>query len=165
MQKFIVRGLSALAAGAVLAMPALAKAATEKLVISGPGIAGLLETTDPQAIAPSIWGGDFVDWDSKAVAPAVQHGRYTVRFHVGNARHETRAAYVVYYVWDADAGRALVYIAGPGDEWYRVNAASIVRDGSDGRSWRDGHWYLASDAWGHAILAVLQEQGALHAAR
>jgi hypothetical protein len=165
MQKFIVRGLSVLVAGAVFAIPALAKAPTEKLVISGPGIAGLLETTDPRVITPSIWAGDFVDWNSKAAAPGVRHARYTVRFHVSQPRHESRAAYVVYYVWDPETERALVYIAGPGDEWYRVNAGSIVRDGSDGQSWRDGQWYVANDAWGRAIHDLLQGQGALRAAR
>jgi len=155
MQKIIVRGLSALLA-VMFVSPAFAKAATEKLVISGPGIAGQIETTDAKAIAPSIWGGNFVDWNSKAVEPAATHARYTIKFHIRTAQGGSRVAYVVYYVWDPDAKRALVYIPGPGEEWYGVNASSILRDGSDGRSWRDGRWYAATDDWSRAIREVLE---------
>lgn len=139
----------------VLCHVVYAKPETARLSVSGPGIPRVIETTAPEAIAPSVWAGEFVDWDAVTGEPAATWPRYTVQFHVESGSGHTRLAYVVYYVWDADVARGYVYVPGPGDEWYRLNASSIMRDGGDGRAWRDGRWYHASDTWSHAIRQLL----------
>ena len=145
----------------LLAIPfesALAKLETAKLSISGPGIFRSVETREPAAIAPSVWGGQFASWNDVAKEPQPTLPRYTVKFHVKTGPETTRMAYVVYYVWDPDAERAYVYVPGPGDEWYGLNASAILRDGSDGRTWRDGHWYCASEQWSRIIQELLDDE-------
>jgi hypothetical protein len=142
----------------MLMSPAFGKGETVKLTIAQAGLPASLDTIDADAIAPNVWGGDFVDWESRPQAPVANLPRYTIQFHVKPPREAVRMMYVVYYVWDSDAGRALVYLPGPGEKWYSLNVSTILRDGSDGRDWRDGQWYYATAAWTHAIQDVVRKQ-------
>lgn len=155
MRRFVNNRIWCTAFLTILCQVAFAKPETASLSIIGPGISSVIETTAPAAIAPSVWGGQFVDWGAATTEPLAALPRYTVKFHVESGSGTTRVAYVVHYVWDPEAGRASVYVPGPDDEWYRLNISSIIRDGGDGREWRDGRWYYASDAWGRAIRGLL----------
>jgi hypothetical protein len=45
---------------------------------------------------------------------------------------------VVYLVLDSRTGDGFVYLPGRGDEWYRENTGTIIRDGLDGK-WIERH--------------------------
>ena len=56
-----------------------------------------------------------------------------------------RKMYVVIYVRDPTSGAGLVYLPGRGEEHYRLNVRTILREGQDGK------WHHASEAWNEAI--------------
>ncbi len=145
--------LGALVFGAILvtiAVPVFAKGPTIKLTINGPSLGSPVVVTNKEAIFATVWGGEFVNWGAGSVAaPSSELARYTVQFHVLPPRSEVKMLYVVTYVWDAAAQRALVHLPGRGEEWYRLNVSTILRDGYDGK------WFYASDTWGRAIRQAL----------
>jgi hypothetical protein len=152
MARFFDTRLWPLAVLTLICELAVAKPDTAKLSITGPGISEAIETTAPAAIYPNIWGGQFADWAAVVSEPAADLPRYTVKFHAKTAPGKTQLVYVVHYVWDGEADRAYVYLPGPGDQSYRLNRSSIIRDGND------GHWYRASYTWSAAIRQLLPNQ-------
>jgi hypothetical protein len=85
-------------------------------------------------------------------APVASSPQFTIKFHVKPPRGEVRVLYVVRYVWDPNTRRALVHIPGPGDEWYRLNSSTILREDADGQ------WYYATDTWARAVHKALVSQ-------
>ncbi len=128
------------------------KGITVELSITGPGMSAPIHTSDAGAIDVNVWGGNFADWEKGVVdEPSLDLGRYLVHFWIQLPRSTTvQLKYVVWYVWDSDTQRALVYLPGPKDQWYRTNTYSILREGVD------GHWFYASRPWGLALKKVLQ---------
>jgi hypothetical protein len=150
MKRVVARHVVGLALAAGFVAPVFAKGLTVKLTVTGPGLPRPTDVTDPPAILPNVWAGDFVDWHTGPVEePARELSRYLIKFHVALARSETRMMYVVIYVWDPTARRAVVHLPGRGDEWYRLNVRTILRDG------QDGQWFYASEGWGRAIRRSL----------
>ena len=131
-----------------VAVPALAKAPTAKLALSGPGIAQPIELTQPDAISANVWSGNFIDRQSgMAEAPASELPQYTVQFYV-KLDDEVRMMYVVYYVWDEANGRALLQVPDVSDKWYELNVSTISRCCR-------GKWFYASKTWGETIKEAL----------
>jgi hypothetical protein len=98
----------ALSLALLISIPAMAKAPTAKVSVTGPGIGESIELTHRDVISANVWGGNFIDKQAGIVpAPAAELPRYTVQFHV-RLDSEVRMMYVVYYVWDSAAGRALL---------------------------------------------------------
>jgi hypothetical protein len=134
-------------------LPGSAKSRTVKLTISGPGIAGPLEVTDPAALA-SIWGGEFLA--GPAAQPDASLPRYVVSFYAVLMRAERTGSpeiklmYVVEYCRDPATGAGFVFLPGPGDERYKLNATTMLRDGQDGR------WRQAEPAWNEAVWKGLR---------
>lgn len=128
---------------------ALAKAPTARITITGPGIAQPVELTHEDAISAHVWGGNFIDKQSGIVAaPGSELPQYTVQFHVRISESDVRMMYVVYYVWDAASGRALIQVPGVSDQSYRLNVSTISRC-------CQGKWFYASAQWGETIKAAL----------
>jgi hypothetical protein len=131
-----------------LVTPALAKAPTAKVALSGPGLDTPIELTQPEVISANVWGGNFIDKQAGIVAaPAPELPRYTVQFHV-QLEDEVRMMYVMYYVWDTAAGRALLQVPDVSDKWYELNVSTISRCCR-------GKWFYATKPWGEAIQAAL----------
>ena len=151
----ISRSLMSLVAAFCVSEVLLAKGPTVKLTISGPGLSSPIDVVEKEATDPTVWGGQFIDWSSgRTVPPAAVVPQYTVQFYVKPPRGEVRMMYVVQYAWDQAAGRALVHLPGRGDEWYPLNAGTILREG------QDGGWFFASDVWGRAVRKALPERHA-----
>jgi hypothetical protein len=132
----------------LISIPAAAKAPTAMIVLTGPGIDEPIELTHRDAISVNVWGGNFLDKQTGVVAaPAAELPRYTVQFHV-QLKDEVRPMYVVYYVWDETAGRALLQVPDVSDKWYALNVSTISRC-------CHGKWFYASKAWGETIHAAL----------
>ncbi len=149
-RRFVLVALVVMVVASVVLLHA--KGETTKIVVTGPGLAQPLELTDKEVLAANVWAGEFVDWaKGKAVAPGANASRYLLQFHVRAPRMEPRMMYVVRYAWDDSANRALVYLPGRGDEWYRLNVSTILRDGLD------GHWFYATDRWSRAVRRALPQ--------
>jgi hypothetical protein len=120
---------------------------TVKLTISWPGLPQSIEVTDPPALAlANVFSGAFIG--TPATEPDPAWPRYAVAFDV-QTLERVKMAYVVYYSRDRWTGKAFVYLPGPGENWYRLNISTIIRDG------QDGLWHRALAAWSDAIDAHL----------
>lgn len=115
-------------------------------VWSGPGTySGSSEGTD----------GFIIDWRNGPITerPA-QLRRYELRFYAGPRDGKTppdppeKLAYVVLYENDPSTGQGYVYLPGNGDEYFRLNVASIHRQGLNGK------WLRASSAWQKAFASL-----------
>lgn len=148
--KRILTAFVCAAALVTIAVPAFAKGPTVALTVSGPSLASPVVVTNQEALAASVWGGEFANWGAGSVAaPSSELARYTVQFHVRPPRSDVKIMYVVTYVWDAAAREAFVHLPGRGEDGYWLNVGTILRDG------HDGHWFRASDIWGRAIRQAL----------
>ena len=97
--------------------------------------------------------GFIVDWRSGPISerPA-QLRRYELRFYAGPRQGKVppldppeKLAYVVLYENDPSTGQGYVYLPGSSDEHFRLNVASIHRQGLNGK------WFRASSAWQKAV--------------
>ena len=140
--------VSALSLLLFVALPAAAKAPTAKVAVNGPGLDHPIELTQRAVVSANVWGGNFIDKKTGVVdAPPAELPRYTVQFYV-QLDDEVRMMYVVYYVWDSAAGRALLQVPDISDRWYQLNVSTISRC-------CHGKWFYASPAWGESIHAAL----------
>ena len=150
MNRMFVSAIVVVAAAGIAAVGA--KGRTVKLTIAGPGITGTLDVTAPAALA-NVWGGEFLA--GPAAEPDADLPRYVVSFYVAlpqttsAAPSEVRVMYVVEYCRDPLTGVGYVYLPGRGDDRYRLNARTILREG------QDGTWQRATPAWSHAVAAAI----------
>lgn len=146
---FLAWAIVALSLVAVVASPiGLAKGPTVQLSISGPGIELPIHTTDPAAIAPNVWGGDFAQVESGTVAEPVKDlPRYQVHFWVA-LRESAEMKYAVLFVPDARTGTAYVYFPGRESRWYSNNVATILTE-------RNGNWFHAAPEWANAVTRAI----------
>jgi hypothetical protein len=99
--------------------------------------------------------GFIIDWRIGPITerPA-QLRRYELRFYAGPREGKTppdppeKLAYVVLYENDPSTGQGYVYLPGSGDEHFRLNVASIHRQGLNGK------WLRASSAWQKAFASL-----------
>ena len=132
----------------LLASPAAAKAPTAKIALSGPGMDNPIELTQHDVISANVWSGNFIDKEAGMVeVPATALPRYTVQFYV-RLDDEVRMMYVVYYVWDSAAGRAVLQVPDVSDARYELNVSTISRCCR-------GKWFYAAQPWGETIRAAL----------
>ena len=122
---------------------------TARLTISGPGLSQPLEVTDEHALALSnVFGGDFIG-EPAVHPPDAALPRYTIVFDVQTAEGVRTAAYTVEYCKDRWTGEAFIHLPGYGDDSYRRNIGTVLREGQDGK------WHRATKAWSEAINAHL----------
>jgi hypothetical protein len=134
-----------------------AKGTTNRIVVTGPGLATPLSLTDAAVVEANPWRGNFMDSDrGYARAPAATRPIYTLAFYVdlpGAAPSSAPALkYVVYYVPGSGSTPGLIHLPGRDDRWYRLNIATIMRNGDE------GNWFYASPRWDHALAALLAAQ-------
>lgn len=122
---------------------------TARLTVFGSGLQRPIEITDPPLLTLSnVFRGTFIG--GPTTEPDAAWVRYRVAFDVQTLDGVKAAAYVIYYCANSRTGEGFVYLPGPGDESYRRNISTILRDGQDGR------WHQASEAWSAALNARLQ---------
>jgi hypothetical protein len=122
---------------------------TARLTVSGAGLPTSIEITEPSVLAlSSVYEGAFIG--AEATAPDVAWPRYSVAFDIQTNDGVKEAAYRITYSKNRWTGEGFIYLPGPGDDWYRRNISTILRDGQDGK------WHRASPAWCEAINARLQ---------
>lgn len=146
-----IKQLLLVSAALLCAHPCLGKGTTVQLTIAGPDLEQPVHTEESLAISASVWGGNFVDWDSGPLSwPVDTLPRYLVHFWVRLPDNSVQMKYVVWYSWDPGQRHAIVCLPGPRDLWYRINVFSILRQG------QDGNCYRAADHWGRAIQSALR---------
>jgi len=94
-----------------------AKAPTAKITISGGGLTGAIEITDPRILEKSnVWVGNFLDSSRIPVKePPLGLRTYEVSFYVKSAHNNVRKAYVVYYSPHASTEQGYIYLPGKGE--------------------------------------------------
>ncbi|MDO8680646.1 MAG: hypothetical protein Q7R30_19180 [Acidobacteriota bacterium] len=108
----------------------------------------LIEITDPEVLALSnVFSGTFIT--STAEAPDAAWPRVAVVFDVQFPGRIKTGAYVVHFCMDPATGDGFIYLPGLGENSYRSNIGTIIRDEQDGR------WHRASSEWTSAISAHL----------
>jgi hypothetical protein len=118
---------------------------TARLTISGPGLSQPLEVTDENALALSnVFAGTFIG-EPQADPPGAELPRYSIVFDIQTAEGVKAQAYTVLYCKDRWTGDAFVYVPGYGDDGYRRNISTILREGQDGK------WHRAARPWSQAI--------------
>jgi hypothetical protein len=135
--------------------PLLAKAKTVKITISGAGLKTPIEISDPEILANfTVWTrtadhGLIIDWSQGPVRETPNTlRRYQVSFYA-DAPNE-RIVYVVYYVFNPNAGPGYVYLPGKSDEWYRLNTFSILRG-------EEGKWFPAWNVWERVARPLIEK--------
>jgi hypothetical protein len=138
--------------------PAFSKGKPDKIAIRGGKMARPIEITDPATLSGfDPWSGQFIDWSKGLVAnPPERSYAFEVFFYMkGMGRHsrydqgKLALMYAVRY-WPGRNGEpGYVYLPGKGEAFYDLNAATILRDGHDGR------WHYASPAWDALMKRVM----------
>lgn len=122
-----------------------AKGPTVRLVITGGGLAKPLIITDPAVLADSnVFGGTFLGPIASVSSIDSTWPKYIVSFFVelpAWMRQGVQMKYVVVYARNPQTGEGFVYLPAPGEEWYRLNASTILRNGLE------GNWLHASKVW------------------
>jgi hypothetical protein len=135
---------------AVFSVVVQASGPTKRVTISGPGLGTPIEIVNPALLELSnVWEGRFIG--ATLAAPQVKGPVYVVTFEgqAGAQRGALRRIYIVRVARDARVGALLIYLPGPTEEGYALNASSVARPGQDGR------WHRASAAWAAAIERYL----------
>jgi hypothetical protein len=108
----------------------------------------IAEITSGKAIDVNIWDESFIP--EIAREPPKELPRYLLSFYVEQERGPGRLAYVTRFAWNPQTREAFVHLPGRGEEWYRLNVGTILRDGKDGK------WLRADPVWGAAVAAALR---------
>jgi hypothetical protein len=123
-----------------------AKAASVRVSVTGPTLPHSIEITSGQALA-IIWAEDFLG--APAVEPDKTLPTYTVSFFAERAEKKVELVYVVTLVLDRRTDEGFIYLPGRGEDGYRLNTGSILRNGQDGK------WHHAPNEWCKAITDAL----------
>jgi hypothetical protein len=127
-----------------------AKAPTVRISVSGAGIRGAIEITNPQLLAISdVWIGQFLDLTrSPLTERPLGLTSYEVSFYVKLAANDVRKMYVVYYYTNVRSEQGFIYLPGGGPVW-QLNIGTIFRGGLEGK------WNYALPAWEALIKPVI----------
>jgi len=157
--------------------PTLSKGQTERIEISGAGLATPLEITDAAILGRfNIWNGPgveafdangrpipedeersgaFIDWARGIVSiQASTLERYDVVFHQGGRdyRHEWHSRYVVRYAYDPAADGGYIYLPGRKDgDAAKKNWSLMYHPGVE------GNWFHSAPAWERLVRPLIQK--------
>jgi hypothetical protein len=143
--------LTLLVVTAVL-VPALAKAPTALITVSGGELTRPLQVSDPDLLRRfNPWGGGFIDSPpARASAPSGFIEPYEVILHVKFSERDVRAKYVFYYRPGRDGQRGYIYLPRAGEKGYSTNARTMVREPG---------WFYASQEWESQIRPLISAAG------
>jgi hypothetical protein len=132
-------------ASACFAAPLGAKGKTVKLVVSGGGLHQAIEISGKDVLFANPWDDAFVHpWNAVPPPPSTAP-RYEVSFYEELGPGNVQMKYVVDYAPGHGGAAGAIHLPGRGDQRYRLNARTILRDG------RDGLWFAASDEWERVV--------------
>ena len=144
----------------------LAKGATTKVVIAGPGLSKPIEITDREILANfNIWTGPgtfstrpgfnanaprfIINWSKGSVINVPNAlEKYRVSFYSEGLSE--RPIYVVYYAIAHNSEPGYVYLPGKDEEWWRVNVRSIMRG-------VEGKWFHAWSTWENIARPLIEK--------
>lgn len=151
----------------VLPSRLLAKSATTKVVIEGPGLSRPIEITDRRILANfNVWAGPgtsssqpgfnpnapsfIIDWSYGPITevPNVSQ-KYQVSFYTKELSE--RPIYVVYYAVARSSEPGYVYLSGESEEWWRLNVTSILRG-------VEGKWFHAWSTWENIARPLIKKR-------
>ena len=148
----------------VAALPATvvsAKGPVAVITVSGPGLTAPIEMKSAAVLSDfDPWRRQFIAWD-RGVPPAAPQGpSYAITFYRFH-RDESGASpiYVFDYVPNVPDGPGYIYIPGPDDSRYSLNAGTVVGATSSDRWNPDGKWQYATDEWDATVLQELRTHG------
>lgn len=139
---------------------AFAKSPPDRILVAGPGLTAPIAITDAAALAGfNPWARGFIAWErGLGAAPPPAEQTYTASFYVGRGVGAPSLIYVLRYVPDPAAGAGLIYLPGPGEEWYGLNIGTILTGDSD--HWNpNGRWQYATTAWDVLMERALSDHG------
>ena len=117
-----------------------------KSPVTGPTLPTSLELTDGATLA-NVWRGAFIG--APAIEPDPTWARYVVAFYVEPPRQPVQMMYSVMYVKSPTTGEGFIYLPGKGEDGWRRNVMTILRNSQDGK------WHRAASDWSRAIGARL----------
>jgi hypothetical protein len=135
----------------VLALGAnlIAKGPTVRLVIAGGSLTTPITVADDRVLADSgVFGDAFFGRIAESHSIDPTWPKYTVSFFVelpAWMRLGVQKKYVVFYAKHPHTGEGFIYLPAPGEEWYRLNSSTILRNGLE------GNWLHASKRWARAL--------------
>jgi hypothetical protein len=132
-----------------LAAPLVAKGTTVKLLVSGGGLAAPIEITGKDVAFANPWGDAFVRAWTSIPPPPADRALHQVSFYEELGSGDVKMMYIVDYKRNGGAGGA-IHLPGHGDQRYRLNVSTILRDG------QDGQWFPASDEWERVVGSRLR---------
>lgn len=140
---------SLLALGATSTM--WAKGRTTRITLTCQGLASPIELTSTVALDFHYgpWGGAFLDSSHPGhLAPPEGLRLCEVAFYAEFEEDRVRLAYVAYYAYNPRDRSApgYIYLPGPRDPWYALNAGTMLRRD------QDGAWQEASRPWGVELV-------------
>ena len=151
----------------VLPSRLLAKGATTKVLIEGPGLSRPIEITDRRILANfNVWAGPgtfssqpgfnanapsfIIDCSYGPITevPNVSQ-KYQVSFYTKELSE--RPIYVVYYAVARSSEPGYVYLPGESEEWWRLNVTSILRG-------VEGKWFHAWSTWENIARPLIKKR-------
>lgn len=160
-RQLLLSGMMLLLAAA-LAGGALAKAEVELAEIDGPGLESSIQVHDPDTLSLlNPWTAEFADWRDGLVEanPSLETAYQVLLFiSVKDGRQNLEPIYLFYYLPNLGSDRGLVYVPGPGEEWYTRNVATIIAG-------REGEWHPASEALDAALRPLIESRAVREGAR
>ena len=144
----------------------LAKGATTKMVIEGPGLSRPIEITDRRILANfNVWArpGTFssqpgfnanapsfiIDWSYGPITEVPNASqKYQVSFYTKELSEHP--IYVVYYAFARSSETGYVYLPGESEEWWRLNVTSILRG-------VEGKWFHAWSTWENIARPLIKK--------
>jgi hypothetical protein len=115
---------------------------TARLTVVGPQQSFVI-TDLPLLALSNVFMGSFIGDPSPE--PNSEWPRYTIIFDVQTLDGIKERAYVVQYCVSPSTWEGFVYLPGRGEDSYRRNVSTIIRDDQDGK------WHRASGPWSAAL--------------
>jgi hypothetical protein len=146
----------------IAASSGYSKGTPDKIVVTRHG-ASTVEITDREILKKfDPWRGQFIDWTRRAISPPRDVGQtWQVFFYMKWAgrrseydRGDLKMIYAARYVPSREGAPGWIYLPGEGEDFYRNNVATIIRDDDDGK------WHQASTEWDAAMKQFLKEGSA-----
>jgi hypothetical protein len=142
----------------LLVTPAMAKGPVDKMTIEGLGLKKPIKITNPEILSRfDPWGGQFIGTGGPLAGPPPNIKEpYLVRFYLEDQQDKLALRYMFYYYFNATGKTGHIYLPGPGEPYYSINAGTIIRGNSDGQ------WHKALPSWDDVMTNVVVEtQGGL----
>ncbi len=130
------------------------KGTTDKISITGMGLARPLEITNPSLLEGfSPWDGQFIDRDrgvrGRLAEKPIVSSTYDVFFYIKDNGNESRMIYAFHYAIDSSEAQGYIYLPTEGEDWHMMNSQTIARPSG---------WYYASHEWDKLVMQAFENE-------